>query len=262
MEKIKIEDIEAAVERKKIRNIYIAVNSSTGAVEVSAPLKAPFHVIETFFKSKLAWIRRHKAKISQRPPKLKNKYAEGEKIELFGKKYTLKIFDSLKTPKVFLNFDTIDLYIGAGSDFEQKREAVDKFYGLQLAQVVPDFALRWSQKLDIEVEQNSLKFLFKKVQKTFRGFDADIEAEKVLLKNPIKLEYKRMKSRWGSCNISDKKITINTELAKKSLRCVEYVTAHELLHLKERNHNKRFKDYMKNAFPDFKKLETELKSID
>ena len=257
MEKIKIEEIEAVIERKKIRNIYISMNSSTGEVGISAPMKASFGSIETFFKSKLGWMRKHRIKILQKPPKTQNQYTNGEKVEVLGKKYDLKVYDYDKTPKVFLNFDSIDLYISPDAGEEARKKAFDNFYKTKLEEIIPSVLIRWEKKLGIRTESNSLIFFLKNVQnRLFAG--GDINKENIVLKSPAKFIFRKMKGRWGSCNISDKKITLNTDLAKKSQRCVEYVAVHELLHLKERNHNKRFKDYMKKAFPDWKKLEDEL----
>ena len=259
MEKIEIDNIEAVIERKKIRNIYISIHSATGEVDISAPVKASFHAIESFFKSKLAWIRKHRARISARPAKIQNQYVNGEKVEVFGKKYDLKVYDYKKEAKVFLNFDSADLYVDSDSDLETRKKAVDNFYAAKLEEIVAASALNWGKKLGIHAEPNSLKFLFKNAQNRLFGMcGGSIDNEPVVLRNPVKFNFKRMKGKWGSCNISAKKITLNTELAKKSLRCVEYVIVHEILHLKERKHNKRFNDYMKKTFPDWKKLEAEL----
>ena len=51
-------------------------------------------------------------------------------------------------------------------------------------------------------------------------------------------KYKRTK--WSSCASNSQRIWFNLELAKKPLECIEYIVVHELTHLLERNHNKRF----------------------
>lgn len=63
---------------------------------------------------------------------------------------------------------------------------------------------------------------------------------------------KRMKTRWGSCNIQAKRIWLNLELAKKASECLEYVLVHELVHLLEHHHNQRFKCYMDTFLPDWR----------
>ncbi|MDR2425675.1 MAG: M48 family metallopeptidase [Endomicrobium sp.] len=259
MEKLKIAEIESEVKRKKIKNIYISINSLSGEVCISAPLKMSLHAIEVFFASKIAWIRKHKEKISTLPARTVNNYVSDERIELFGKKYTLKVFNYAAAPKVFFNFDSVDMYISPQSDVIDRKKAMDEFYKIKLEEIVPSFVLKWEEKLGIYTEPDSLKFLFKSMRDKLNWFGSGIEKDKVILRNPVIIGYKRLKDRWGLCHISDKKIILNVELAKKSVGCIEYVTAHELLHLKERKHNKRFKEYMKKAFPDWRKFEDELK---
>ena len=67
-----------------------------------------------------------------------------------------------------------------------------------------------------------------------------------------------MKTKWGTCNTSSKKILLNLELAKKPAKCIEYIVAHELIHLLERNHNDRFVAYMDRFIPQWKQYREEL----
>ena len=53
-----------------------------------------------------------------------------------------------------------------------------------------------------------------------------------------------MRSRWGTCYVQKKEIYFNTELAKQNENFIEYVVVHELVHLLEASHNKRFKMLM------------------
>jgi predicted metal-dependent hydrolase len=60
---------------------------------------------------------------------------------------------------------------------------------------------------------------------------------------------KYMTSRWGTCNISKRKIWLNLQLAKKTLDCLEYVILHELLHFIEKHHNNSFISMMDKYMP-------------
>ena len=70
---------------------------------------------------------------------------------------------------------------------------------------------------------------------------------------------KKMKTRWGSCNIAQRRIWLNLELAKKPIECLEYVLVHELVHLLERHHNDRFKAYMDKYLPQWQQCHDILK---
>ena len=69
---------------------------------------------------------------------------------------------------------------------------------------------------------------------------------------------RQMKSRWGSCHVKEHRIVFNLELAKHTLARIEYVVAHELIHLIEPSHNARFKRFMTEAIPNWKELNREL----
>jgi predicted metal-dependent hydrolase len=76
-----------------------------------------------------------------------------------------------------------------------------------------------------------------------------------------KLRVRRMKSRWGSCNIATRAICLNSELAKRDPRGLEYVVVHELVHLLERRHNARFKRFMDRFLPGWKPIKKSLNQM-
>jgi len=69
---------------------------------------------------------------------------------------------------------------------------------------------------------------------------------------PESYYYRTMRSKWGSCNITDRKICLNIDLAKRPIACLEFVIVHELVHLLERNHNARFYGLMDQFLPSWK----------
>jgi len=67
-----------------------------------------------------------------------------------------------------------------------------------------------------------------------------------------------MKTKWGSCNMEAGRIWLNLELAKKLPSCLEYILVHEMVHLLERHHNDRFKEYMDRIMPKWRLHRDEL----
>ena len=65
-----------------------------------------------------------------------------------------------------------------------------------------------------------------------------------------KISIKKMKSRWGSCKVTTKNITINSNLAKYDPLCIEYVFCHEIAHIRYPNHSKSFHDFIYTYFKD------------
>jgi predicted metal-dependent hydrolase len=59
----------------------------------------------------------------------------------------------------------------------------------------------------------------------------------------------RMKTNWGSCNTRARSIRLHTELAKKPPECLEYIVVHEMAHLIEPTHTRRFIALMDRFMP-------------
>ena len=63
---------------------------------------------------------------------------------------------------------------------------------------------------------------------------------------------KDMKTRWGSCNITKKRIWLNLKLIQYPPECLEYVILHELIHLRVPNHSAAFYAELDRYMPDWK----------
>jgi predicted metal-dependent hydrolase len=67
---------------------------------------------------------------------------------------------------------------------------------------------------------------------------------------PPRLAVRTMAKRWGSCTRSGT-ITLNRDLARVPVTCVDYVLAHELCHLKVHAHTPKFYDLLARCMPDW-----------
>ena len=114
--------------------------------------------------------------------------------------------------------------------------------------------IKASQK---EAENKALNFLI--TDKEFMEIVLDY-VEKLSNELDVKVKkvyFKRMKTRWGSCS-SKKNININIYLVHLPFYLIEYVVYHELAHLIEMGHNKKFWNIISNKYPNYKKIEDEL----
>lgn len=71
--------------------------------------------------------------------------------------------------------------------------------------------------------------------------------------------FRKMSSRWGSCTAKTRRIRVNTQLAYCPRKCLEYIVVHELAHLLENNHSRRFWAIVTDALPDYKMRQKILK---
>ena len=76
--------------------------------------------------------------------------------------------------------------------------------------------------------------------------------------NSIKI--KNLKSRWGSCSIK-KNLSFNLKLMYFNYKVIDYVIIHELCHLKEMNHSKKFWDLVEGIVPEYKAHRKQLNKI-
>ena len=75
-----------------------------------------------------------------------------------------------------------------------------------------------------------------------------------------KLRIRKMSSRWGVCNFKDNVVTLNLELIKKDISCLDYVIVHELSHFIEHNHSQNFWKVVGDNYPNYKEVRRQMKN--
>ncbi|HEY0196263.1 MAG TPA: M48 family metallopeptidase [Methanobacterium sp.] len=108
-------------------------------------------------------------------------------------------------------------------------------------------------------ESRSRKLNLKRPDREFKEM-IQLKVEKYTQKMDVKvnqIKFRRMKSRWGSCT-SKRNITFNLYLKYLPENLIGYIIFHELAHLIEMSHNRRFQNLISAEFPDYKELEDEL----
>lgn len=75
------------------------------------------------------------------------------------------------------------------------------------------------------------------------------------------IKFRKMTSRWGSCNPAKKILTFNINLMYAPPECIEYVVWHEFTHFLQANHSKDFYAELEKVCQGWKICRKKLKNI-
>lgn len=76
-----------------------------------------------------------------------------------------------------------------------------------------------------------------------------------------KYTFRYMTTRWGSCSVIKKHISLNSALASLPMEYTHYVLVHELCHLLHADHSTNFWMSVENYFPDYRRIVARLRKI-
>jgi len=226
MHQLIVSGIAIDVVRKDIKHLHLAVYPPEGRVRVAVPLLVDDDAVRLAVISRLGWIKRQQAKFLEQERQSKREYVSGESHYFQGRRYLLRVTYEDTLPKVVIRgANRLEMIVRPGSDNLQRERIMLSWYRNQLRQLVPNLIKHWQAVLGVQCTEWGIK---------------------------------HMKTKWGTCNIEAGRIWLNLELAKKSVRCLEYIIVHELVHLLERHHNTRFMQLMDQALPNWRYLRDEL----
>lgn len=215
-----VSGIRVEVVRKDIKNLHLGVYPPNGRVRVAAPQVLSDEAVRLAVIDRLGWIRRQKARFVEQPRQSQREMVSGESHYFLGQRYRLRVHEHDAPARVALRgIASLDLFVRPGTDTEQREAVLLRWYREQLKRLIPPLLERWQPILGVQVADWGVK---------------------------------KMKTKWGSCNPLSQRIWLNLELAKKPVRCLEYIVVHELVHLLERHHNERFTGLMDAHLPQWR----------
>jgi hypothetical protein len=220
VKRISVSGIAVEVVRKDIKNLHLGVYPPMGRVRVAAPLVVSDEAVRLAVIDKLGWIKRQRAKFAGQPRQSEREMVNGESHYFLGRRYRLRVTEQDGPARVAIRgVVSLDLFVREGAATEQREAVLLRWHREQLKALIPDLLARWQLALDVKVANWGIK---------------------------------KMKTKWGACNVGARRIWLNLELAKKPVQCLEYIVVHELLHLLERNHTERFTALMDQHLPDWR----------
>lgn len=222
-----IAGIPVIISKKTIKNCYLRIDSVTGQAKLSVPNGTKNAFIEQFVASKAQWIKQHQQRIANTAPLPSYQYRTGEQHYLWGRAYPLLVQENIGRQFVFLNDDKIVLNVRLNSQQSNRQKCLSQWYKGVMDAEISALLAKWQPVLNQSVSS---------------------------------WQVRQMKSRWGSCHIHRRHIVLNFSLVHKPKICLEYVLVHEMVHLYERYHNKRFYALMDQYLPHWREIKASLNS--
>lgn len=224
--RIEVQGIPVEVVRKDIKNLHLRVYPPDGRVRVSVPRRLDDEAVRRAVISRLGWIRRKQEVLKRQVRRSKREMITGESHYYLGRRYRLDVIEHDGPAKVTLpNCTTLELRVRSGSGRDTREAVLNRWYRRRLRELIPPLISRWEPEIGVAVAEWRIK---------------------------------RMKTRWGTCNIKARRIWINLEVVKKPAPCLEFILVHEMVHFRERHHNERFRELMDTLMPRWRLYRDEL----
>lgn len=222
MGKLALADGEAAVfyrENPRARRYLLSVHRD-GTVHVTIPRRGNRTEAELFVRGKMGWVERQRRKVQ----------AKG----IMPREWTV---------------GTEVMIAGAWHRIEVRAEGPP--FLVEVGPVVFEVA-RWQENLRPWVEEHLRRLAQEQLtaRTLFLAARHGLEPGRVIVRS--------QSTRWGSCSAKGT-ISLNWRLVQAPEAVVDYIILHELMHLREMNHSRRFWLWVERVCPGYREAERWLK---
>jgi len=223
---INVGGLPVDIVRKPIKNLHLGVYPPHGRIRVAAPLAVSDEAVRLAVVTRMGWIKRQRAKFENQSRQSARAYISGESHYFLGQRYRLNLIEGARAGHVHArNSRNLELHVRPGCDQSIRERVFLGWYRQELRSRAAPIIEKYAAVLEIPTPAWGIK---------------------------------RMKTKWGTCNIEARRIWLNLELIKKPPHCLEYVIVHELAHFFERNHSNHFIALMDRLLPQWRILRDEL----
>lgn len=213
---------------RKTLAVYINRDAS---VMVRAPLRVSLGEVALFLRERWDWIQDQRQKFLENPAPRPFRYQHGETFRHIGQDYLLLVEPGSRDLAV-LKEQVLRVCLRPESQAD--------------ADMLEKVIERWQRREALKLFPQRLAICHESMQALRLPFP--------------ELKIRKMRSRWGSCS-RNAIITLNQELMRMPLECIDYVITHELCHLVEFNHSSRFYELQSRFRPEWKMHKQQLEAL-
>jgi predicted metal-dependent hydrolase len=201
--------------RKRRRTISLNVREN-GEIALYVPFSTSQREIERFLAERRPWISRKLAEKERRQKETARTFADGERFLFLGEWYPLVIEETDQE---------VPFRLHAGR-FLLMRPYTEN---------TRDLFIRWYQG---EAKERIVE------RTLFYG--------RRHLLSPEGVRITSARHRWGSCSRKNR-LCFSWRIIMAPLPVIDYVVIHELVHIREKNHSRRFWTHVESILPDYRK---------
>lgn len=207
---------------KRAKHLRLVVSRNKG-LEVVTPKRIPMKYIVNLITANSEWIIEKLDHIESTSHYRKmQSIQEGSSLLFLGQQYLLMNDSRLEPKEVVITTTQIKMNLAVISRYSQSQDDIRTFlkqwYVKQAKEVFKDRVEHYSKRIGVSYNRISIK---------------------------------NQKTRWGSCS-SLKNLNFNWRLLMAPLEILDYIVIHELAHLLEMNHSKRFWEIVERQCPNYK----------
>ncbi|MDO4798591.1 MAG: SprT family zinc-dependent metalloprotease [Coriobacteriales bacterium] len=215
---LEVDGLTIEVTRKRVKNVNFRVGAD-GVARMSVPPHLSNERVRELAQSRVDWFANHLGRVQAQPRRRPRDWETGESVWVWGEERHLVVERAQDGFGCSLGEGELRLRVPEGSTREGRALLAERWYACQLKE-------RLRELLPVCEERVGCK--------------------------ATSITLRRMKTRWGSCTTRTGTIRINTALAECPPACLEMVVTHELCHLVEPSHNRRFHALMDLHFPGWR----------
>lgn len=208
---------------KSIKHIYFRIYPEKRLIRISAPKRVNRRELDRVIQGKLPWLEAQVRRLENRRQQAVStptpfQYTTGEVHTVAGVSHALRRVHGRAGVELSSDGELI-LSAPDGIDTAGLAKILEHWHRRDLLDRAREMVTHWEPVMGVQVNE---------------------------------LRIRRMKTRWGSCNIRVGRIWLNLALAHAHPQLLEYVVVHEMVHLLEAGHNRRFYGFMDRFLPSWR----------
>ncbi len=225
--------IPYAIRRTDREKTVALTIEARGKLVVSAPGGVSIDRLNRIVREKAPWVIRRARRVSDLPPPpTKREFVSGETVLYLGRQYRLRVVEG-KSAKgsASLQGKWLSVPVAPGLSAAARRRAVARA------------VVGW-------LKQHASSYIPGRLETVAKRFGVPVP----------KVVSREQRGRWGSCDAYGV-LRINWRIIQAPARLIDYVLAHELVHLRVPNHGPAFWRELGRVMPDYEERRARLREL-